>query len=250
MTNISAAPDGAAPVDAPVDGAAPIVDIAEVVTDAPAAVEPTDTEVSPASDTEPAPSPVETPAAEPSAIEGATDQEGEKPVDASTEGALPTYEDWTIPEGLEMQPEQTTAFNEVIGKYNLSQEAGQELIEFGSGLIKQSMDQYAAQLAQQQQDQFAETRRGWVKEFETAAGNRRNTILDDAKSAIRDAVPDEKARAELWDVLAFTGAGDHPAVINTFAAIGRKSRERGAPSKPIATNVPQNPAERRYGKSG
>jgi hypothetical protein len=100
-----------------------------------------------------------------------------------------------------------------------------------------------------QVDAFAETRAGWVKDFETSAGNRRNTILADAKAAVLHAVPDDKTRAELWNVLALTGAGDHPAVIRAFAAIGKGLRERAAPSPGTPAKTTLSPAERRYGPS-
>jgi hypothetical protein len=158
----------------------------------------------------------------------------------------PTYEEWKVPDGLTMDAEHIESFNSVIGKYGLSQEAGQELMEFGGILIKQAHEQ----MAQQQQEAFNSTRQNWVKEFERQAGNQRNTILNDARSVIKDAIPDDKARADLWEVLAYTGAGDHPAVINMLASIGKRSREGKAPGPSIASNISGNPADRRYERRG
>ena len=234
------------PVDAPVIDAAAPAAIDALAADTP--IEP-----APAAQAEPAPVP-DAAAAEPapagSVIEGAeaaaheASTEGaqaEVPADAEP-AALPVYEDWTIPEGVTMPPEQIEAYNGLIGKFGLPQEAGQEIMDYGAQLIKQAHEQ----MAQQQVDAFESTRGDWRKEFDKQAGNRRNTILDDAKSAIRSAVPDEKARSELWNVLAFTGAGDHPAVINLLAAIGKRDRERGAPGPSINTQPNVSPAQRRY----
>ena len=187
----------------------------------------------------------EKPAEGAEAVEAGKEGEGAKP-DASVEAKVPTYAEFKLPEGMTMEAAQTSAFGNILGKYGLSQEAGQEIMDFGAGVLKQAQER----MAEAQVDAFAETRRGWVKDFESMAGNRRNTMLNDAKAAIKDAVPDDKARAELWNVLAFTGAGDHPAVIKAFAAIGKRARERGAPSPAVpAKQQTTSPADRRYGRS-
>ena len=105
-------------------------------------------------------------------------------------------------------------------------------------------------MAQRQQDVFVETRRGWVQQFDKGAGNRRDTILNDAKFAITSTITDAKERAALWQVLGdVTGAGDHPAVVNLLGKIGARLRERNAPPSPIPNNAAKsaNPADRRYG---
>lgn len=235
----------AAPVAAaPVAAVETPVAVAEVVApEAVAAVE-TPAEAGLAEAAEPAETPAE-PAAEAA-------PEGEKPegeADPAPEGdkasQFPTYEPFKLVEGLELAPEQSAALNNLLGKHNLSQEAAQEIVDFGSAILKGAQDR----LTQQQNDVFAETRRGWVKDFEKQAGNRRNTMLNDAKQAIADAVPDAKQRQELWNVLALTGAGDHPAVIRAFANIGKRARERGAPLPTApAKTTPNTPWEGRYGR--
>lgn len=159
---------------------------------------------------------------------------------------LPTYEAFDLPEGISLADEDLSELTTVFGKYGLTQEAAQDLATFGAERIKRGVEQAQEAMAQSQQDVFNQTRQGWVKEFERQAGNQRNTILNDAKAAIKDAVPDEKQRAALWDVLAYTGAGDHPAVINLLSAIGKRNREGKAPGPSIATTISGNPADRRY----
>lgn len=183
-------------------------------------------------------------------VEPAPPVEGEKPAEVAAEPqapAAPVYEEFKIPEGLQVAPEQLTAFTSTIGKYGLTQEAGQELMN----LHAQTLQQATEAMAQRQQDVFAETRRGFVQDFDKSAGNKRDTILNDAKWAITELIPDAKARRELWDVFAFTGAGDHKAVINAFASAAKRLREANPPPKAL----PQNPAkggtaaDRRYGKT-
>lgn len=179
----------------------------------------------------------------PAEADAAKDGEGAKP-GAEIKPEAKTYEAFKLPEGMNIEAAEASAFGNILGKYGLTQEAGQEIMDFGSSILKQAQER----MAQGQIDAFAETRRGWVKEFETQAGNRRNTMLNDAKQAIKDAVPDDKARAKLWSVLAYTGAGDHPDVIKAFAAIGKRARERGAPGPAVpAKQQSTSPAERRYG---
>lgn len=146
---------------------------------------------------------------------------------------------------MAIAPEQNSAFANLLGKYNLTQEAGQELMDFGGSIIKQTQER----MVQTQQDVFADTRRNFVKDFEKFAGNRRDTMLNDAKFAITELVKDKAQRTELWSVLSFTGAGDHKAVISAFANAGKRLRERNAPGPSLPQNGAKSgsPADRRYG---
>lgn len=206
------APDAPAPEPAP-EGDAPAADAGSLVEAAP----------------EPAPD-----AAKPV---------GEAPAEVAAEPI--TYGAFTFPEGLTVDDAELTLFTEVLGKHAATQEFGQELIDLHTAQLQR----YADTLQQQQIDTFARTREGWRTEFEASAGNRRDTLLTDAKSAITSAVPDEADRKALWDVLSFTGAGDNPRVINAFAALGAKLRERGAPPPSLPTNAARTgrPEDRRYG---
>jgi hypothetical protein len=190
------------------------------------------------------------PAAEEPAAEAAPD--GEKLAEAAADAEPPKaeppkYEPFKLPEGFSADEAQLSAYGNIMGKYGLTQDAAQEIMDFGGSVLKQG----AEKMRQDQFDAFAEMRREWVKDFDKQAGNRRNTILNDAKTAIRDLVPDEKQRTELWSVLAQTGAGDHPAVIRTFAALGKRMREGKAPGPSVPVNPSNNlsPADRRYGRT-
>ena len=231
--------DGAVSGEPVVDAAAPAADI-QAASEAAVAPEPSVIEAEPAAAEggEPAPAAEAAPAVEAKPAEEKP-AEAAKPDAAPAEGEgvqaapAPAYQDFTLPEGLQAAPEQMTAFTGVLGKYGLTQEAGQELMD----LHAETLRQMQTQMEQRQQDVFAETRRGWVAEFEKGAGNRRDTILNDAKFTISEVIKDPKERAELWNVFAFTGAGDHPAVINALAKVAKKLRERTAPASP----VPQTP---------
>jgi hypothetical protein len=49
-------------------------------------------------------------------------------------------------------------------------------------------------------------------------------------------------------VLGFTGAGDHPAIIDLLSRADRRMQERGAPAQGLSVKAgPTNPADKRYG---
>lgn len=241
-----------APAQEPVaPAAAPAAPAPAVLSDSPTAAEPE----APAAPAPEAPA-AEAPAAEstPAAAEGeapVAPVEGDKPAAEAAPAAEvvkvdpPKYaEVLKVPEGVTFAPDKMGAYSDLLGKYNLSPEAGQELMDFGASFVKETQQK----MAQQQVDVFTETRRGWVQDAQKQFGNKFDTTVNDAKFAITQLVPDKKARTELWNVLAFTGAGDHPAVIGAMAAAAKVLRERGAPAKGLPQNGAKtgSPADRRY----
>lgn len=212
----------------------PVVEAAPVAAEAAPIAEPA------ASAPEAAPVPAEAapePVAEVAPVEAA-------PAEVAPEPLAPVYTEFKVPEGFDLPAERLTEFTGVLGKFNLSQEAGQELLDLHAATTKQIADA----MDQRQRDVFEETRAGWRKDFDKQFGNRTDTVKNDAKWAIAEALPDEKDRKAFKDVLDFTGAGDHPAVINAFAAVAKRLRERSAPPKGLPPkSVPTNAADRRYG---
>lgn len=167
--------------------------------------------------------------------------EAEKP---PVELAAPVYEDFTLPDGFQAAPEQIQEFTGLLGEARLDQATGQRFMD----LHAKSLQAAVEQMSQRQTDTFEQTRAGWRSDVEKRFGNRRDTVVNDAKFAITQLVPDEKAQKELWNVLAFSGVGDHPAVIAAFAAAAPRLRERASPPAGLPnTGAKSNPAERRYG---
>lgn len=200
---------------------------------------------------EPTPAaPVEAPAAEPAApTEPAADPAASdapaEPTGPET-AAAPAYSDFKFPEGVTADPAQISAYTNILGKHGISQEAGQELVDFHTN----AMQQVATAAAQRQKDVFAETQRVWAADVDKEFGNRRDTVVNDAKWAITELVPDKKARADLWNVLAYTGAGNHKAVIRAFANAAKRLKERGAPAQAGSPKNSQTVSapDRRYGQ--
>ena len=222
--------DAAPVVETPVVAAEPVVEtaaepVAEVVETAPA----------------------EAPAAEPVA-------EGEKPVEAApaeeAKAAEPEpvkieYADFTMPEGVKAAPEQIEAFTGVLSKYGLSQEVGQELMDLHAAALRNM----AEATTQNQQDVFMDVRRGWRAEVDKQFGNRRDTVMNEAK-AIKAAVLTDAAEIKAFnDMLDYTGVGDHPAMVNFMAKAARRISERSAPPPGLSAKTQtQSAADRRYGQ--
>lgn len=186
-------------------------------------------------------------AAKPSDEAPQADKSADKPVEAEAAAEpppAPTYEAFKLPEGLSVPEERLTEFTTLLGKNGLSQEAGQELIDLHSSVIKATQEA----MTQRQLDQFDETRAGWRREVDRRFGNRRDTVVNEAKWAIEQLFPVESERRNIWNVLGFTGAGDNPDMIDLLSRTAKRMRERTAPPQGLpARTQPTNPADRRYG---
>lgn len=167
----------------------------------------------------------------------------------------PAAYEFTLPEGFKADPERMAAFTGLLGEHKLPPEAGQKLFD----LYMADRQALQEQMAAHQQEVFAETRKGWVADFENDPQmglNRRDQTLNQARTAIRQLLTDkngqvnEKHLQEAWQVLGFTGAGDHPAIIRLFANAHQRLNERAAPppslGAPPRRNGASDPASRRY----
>lgn len=155
-----------------------------------------------------------------------------------------TYDAFKLPDGLTPSDEILTPFTEILGQHKISQEDGQKLIDLHTSALNDAVKA----MDQRQRDVFEEMRAGWRKDFDKQAGNRRQTLVNDAKWLKSQILPDQKARDAFDEVMGYTGMGDHPAFINFMAATAKKLRERGAPANPTPPKgKPANPWDARYG---
>ena len=211
---------------------------AEVVAQEPATEEPA-AEQKPAEEAPAAESAAETPAEEPK-------PEGEEAAEAAeAEAPKVTYEDFSLPEGVRFNDEQLSTFTDLAGKHALDQTTAQEFVD----LHVAAMQAYDAATIQRQTDAFEGMRADWRTKFDERTGNRRNTVLDDAKFAVTDTLKNADERKAFWAALGMTGAGDHPDIVIGLAKIGKRLREGAAPPKglPAKTNGGSTAWERRYG---
>lgn len=164
-------------------------------------------------------------------------QEPPKPEAAPAEVAAeapapiaPTYEPFALPEGTEAAPEAMTAYTGALGKYGITQEAGQELI----ALHAAQMQQYSEQTLARQHEAFGAMRAGWRDQVlgdpELGGANHQSAMA--AVAEVRDRfIPRSGPVHEAFnDMLTSTGVGDHPAFLRFIARIGQALREPAAPT--------------------
>lgn len=162
---------------------------------------------------------------------------------AEVQPAAPVYTDFKVPEGAKIDPAKISAYTNILGKYGVSQEGGQELLDFHANAVGQVIEQ----VTQQQRDIFADTRRQWTKSASKEFGNRYDTVLSDAKWAIQQFGGNKTQVKELLSLYDFSGAGDHPAEIRAWANVAKKLKERQAPATPIGQRANTGaPWEKRY----
>lgn len=235
-------PEPVAPTPAPVvEAAAPAPVEAAPVAESPAPASEASVESVEATAEAPAEQPA---AAEPSVVEGEPKAETPPAEAAPVEPAKPVYGEFKFPEGVTAQPEQIKAFTDLLGNVDVrTQEGAQALLDMHT----QAMQDMAKTLQQQGQDAFQNMRRDWREDFYKRAGNRADTMANDAKWAIQELFPKTEDRKPFVELLAATGAGDNFSMISALARVARRLRERGAPATAIpAKEQPMRAADRRY----
>jgi hypothetical protein len=174
---------------------------------------------------------------------------GDAPVEpvAPAEPVVPTYEPFTLPEGLSIQPEKLDGYTTILGKHGLTQEAGQELL----GLYIAERQRDAVDTLAQQHQAFADMRKGWADQAKTdpEIGNANHNTAMDAVATVRDRfVPQSGPVREAFDkMLSTTGVGDHPEFLRFVARIGAALRE---PAPPLPGRPPPDVGRRPGGRNG
>lgn len=215
--------------------AAPAVGTAS---DTPPVVAPVTPQVAPTADAAPKPAdvaPIVTP--EPVVEPPAEEVKAPEPVSATYELKVPT--------GIEVKPEMMADFRNILGEINAPQDGGQKLLD----LHVCKMREYDALKTQQQNDVWAKTQKEWTAKVDKVFGKDRDTVVSDANWAINNFVKSKAERAELFQVLGFTGAGNHHLLIKAWANVAKAVRERQGMPTGISVAPKASPAERRYNKT-
>ena len=126
-----------------------------------------------------------------------------------------------------------------------TQEGAQALLD----LHTKALQDTAQAWRQQGEDAFQNMRRDWRESFYKQAGNRADTLANDAKWAIQELFPKTDERKSFTDLLAVTGAGDNYAMVNALAKVARRLKERTAPANALPPKQqPMDKAQRRYNR--
>ena len=201
------------------------------------------------------PAPAEAPAPKPTAAETPTLMEEvereaakpavepPKPAETPAETPAPTYE-FKLPEGVETLPETMTAYTALLAENKMPQEAGQKLLDLHISAIQQ----YAANVAQAQQDTFLATRKGWQDQIKAdpQLGGAGFQTTSKAVARMVDLFVPAEHRAEFDEFRRVTGAGDHPALWRLLNNLARRFDEPAAP--PIPAAPPPNRGARQNGR--
>lgn len=126
-------------------------------------------------------------------------------------GAPEKYEDFIVPEGVELDKALMEEFVPIAKEANLTQEQAQKLADIYTKKMQAS--------AEGQQEAWTEIRKGWVSEFKAdkeIGGARVDETVTTAKHAMK-----EFGSPELTEALNMSGLGDHPAVIRFMYRVGK-----------------------------
>ncbi len=244
----------------------------------PAAVEPA--ALSPAAEApvaEATPAPETTPAAEPapeapkseetSLLGDLTKPDEPKAEEKPTEEApkaeepaiqLPTYEKFTLPEGVTLDEAKLGDFTKILGEFETETKTDHTKMQL---LGQRMLDTYTKEateahqrMAQNQIDVWNRTREGWKEDFrkdKEIGGNRQQTTLKQCKALLDryKASAGEARHNALVKTFSTTGAGDNPALIHFINWNSQFAVER---AKPVPATVPKAPnttsrSKRRYG---
>lgn len=198
---------------------------------------------------------VETPASEESGKIKVEEQPAEQEVTPSEEPApLPTYEEFTAPEGFTLDVEQIGDFSKALAEFEVKTKAdhaevqalGQSLIERHVAEVKKSVEAYHASLI----DQFEQQKTSWREAFENdpeIGGNRKDTTANAALEFIRTHGGTPEQQSEFRQLMEQSGMGNHPAMIRMLA----KANMALAEGRPLPAQTPgatvQNKVQKRYG---
>lgn len=173
---------------------------------------------------------------------------------------LPTYEKFTLPEGVTLQDEKVGEFTKLLGEFETSSKAdhaatqafGQKMVD----LYTKEAAELSERVSKNQVDVWNRTREGWKENFRKdreIGGNRQQTTLKQCKAVLdryKSSAGDDRYAA-LTQTFSLTGAGDHPAMIHFINWSSQFATER---ARPVAAVVPKSPnpnsrAQRRYAGS-
>jgi hypothetical protein len=252
----------AAPAPTPASTPAPVV--TEAAPPSPSVVAPSAAVTPPPADTSSAATePAKTQAQQPTsllseppradAVKEPAKAEGEKPTETKPAEAppAPVFEAFKLPEGVELNQGDVGKFTEMLGKFEVETKADHTKLQaFG----QQLMNTYVAEMQRMQeagQQHWTRMRDEWKSNFindpDIGKSNQAQT-LSRCRSMIDQYGGTAEQRAELRQIFAITGAGDHPSVIRFMNNVGKVLSEPTvtATGRQVAPAATSSRSARRY----
>lgn len=192
--------------------------------------------------------------------------EGEKPAEGSQSAEpapLPTYESFTMPEGVTPDGTQLGEFTKMLGEYELiskadhaaTQKLGQDLLNRHIADVKETVqrvtDGYVAAWNKQETD--------WLDAFKAdpeIGGNRVNTTMKSVQEAVGKYAGTAEHTEEFRNFMETTKVGNNPALIRLINNMNGKiegllNKYERESSKPVpamkAPSPPVSKIQKRYG---
>lgn len=144
-------------------------------------------------------------------------KEGKDGEEEKAEGAPETYADFTVPEGITVDPKEVEAFQTVAREFDLTQEQAQKLIDFEAERVQR--------MAEDQAELWSKTRAEWVeaaKSDERFGGKDFEKNVGFAKKAL-----EKYGSPKLAELCDSFGIGDNPEFINLLVNVGKAMSEDG-----------------------
>ncbi len=183
------------------------------------------------------------------------EQSNEQESNPSEEPApLPTYEEFTAPEGFDLDMERIGDFANTLAEFELKTKAdhaevqalGQALVERHVAEVKNAVDKFTDSLS----EAFDNQKTVWKEAFENdpeIGGNRKDTTVSAALEFIRTHGGTQEQQAEFHKLMEETGVGNHPAMIRMLAKAKVAMAEGGPLPGTAPAPLSQNKIQKRYG---
>lgn len=208
---------------------------------------------------------VETPAEEPSLLGEEPKQDSETKVEPvveepkeeseSEEAPLPSYEPFSLPEGINLDGEQLEQFTKDLSEFETLTKADHaEVQKFGQKLVDKyisEMQSVVARVQEAEKVRQSNERLAWKDEFinhPDIGGNRQDTTLKSAKELIN--THGGKFAQPFIEIMNQSGLGNHPSVIGFLANVGRNYTEGTSLPAVKPDSGPRSKIATRYGSTG
>jgi hypothetical protein len=173
--------------------------------------------------------------------DGDTDDKSEDgDADKDEAGAPDKYEQFVVPEGVEINPEVLEEFTPVLKEMGASQVQAQKLVDLQLKLNQQSGEAQATQ--------WAEIRAGWKESGESDKEYGKGKY--DASIVIARKAMRTVGTPELGKALEDTGMGDHPEFIRFFYRVGKAIGEDSLSFGNVGGGAPKTAADRIFPNQG
>jgi hypothetical protein len=168
-------------------------------------------------------------------------EDGKKPEEVKTEVeaapvevALPAFEDFAVPENIKLAEKEVGQFKTMLAQLELDTKADHRLVqEFG----QKAVDMYIQERKKDvelQMKAWTDTRKDWVKQIREDPVLGRNRFETNLRDAAR--VRDMFATDRFKEMIEYTGAGDHPGMMDFVHNIAKFLEKNGLlrEGKPVA----------------